>query len=364
MAIRKCALEDLAVRVDKDFWAGKRVLVTGHTGFKGGWLTLWLKEMGARVTGIALPPDTTPNLFEATNLQEGISHVELDIRNATAVAEVIAQAQPQIVLHLAAQPLVRQSYTDPLDTWSTNVMGSANLLEILRKSDSVKAIIVITTDKVYQNQEWWFPYRENDALGGHDPYSASKAATEILTSSYRSSFFNQRGVALATARAGNVMGGGDWSADRLIPDAIRTWQAGEPLSLRNPEAIRPWQHVLEPISGYLTLAQKLWTSPNLSDAYNFGPEATQHINVRTIVDKARQFYGRGDYVVTPATDNLHETQILTLDTSKTRQRLGIKSVWSIDQCIQHTMTWYRAFENGQSAYQLCKSDISDFESME
>jgi len=347
--------------VQREFWAGKHVLITGHTGFKGGWLTLWLKEMGATLTGIALPPSTTPNLFEAAQLHDGISHRELDIRNADALAQAVTQAEPQIVFHLAAQPLVRQSYKDPLNTWSTNVMGTANLLEALRASNTVKVIIIVTTDKVYHNQEWDFPYRENDALGGHDPYSASKAAAEILTSSYRSSFFHQRGIALATARAGNVMGGGDWSPDRLIPDAIRTWHQGGTLSIRHPEAVRPWQHVLEPISGYLVLAQKLWISPSLSDAYNFGPETYQHINVQTIVQHAHQIYGQGSHVVTSDPESLHEAKILTLDTSKTRQRLGIKSAWSIEQCIQHTMSWYREFEKGGSAHQLCCSDISAFE---
>jgi CDP-glucose 4,6-dehydratase len=236
------------------FWRGKRVLVTGHTGFKGGWLTLWLSRMGADITGLSLPPSTKPSLFDLAKIGAHCHSHELDIRDYAAVEAVVREAKPEIIFHLAAQPLVRASYRDPLETFSTNVMGTANVLNALRLEGSARVIVAITTDKVYQNKEWPFPYREDDVLGGHDPYSASKAASELVIASYSASYLAEKGMAVASARAGNVIGGGDWSEDRLIPDAVRAWQSGATLDIRRPNATRPWQHVLEPLSGYLVLA--------------------------------------------------------------------------------------------------------------
>ncbi|MEA1938279.1 MAG: CDP-glucose 4,6-dehydratase, partial [Pseudomonadota bacterium] len=266
----------------------RRVLVTGHTGFKGSWLALWLARMGANVTGLSLPPETTPNHWDL--LKPDIADIRGDIRDSVAVANAVQTAGPEIVFHLAAQPLVRRSYRDPLETWATNVMGTANLLEACRKSDSVRAIVVITTDKCYENMEWIWGYRENDRLGGHDPYSASKAGVELVASSYRKSFFSGKNAPLlATARAGNVVGGGDWSEDRLIPDLVRAIWSKTPLVIRSPYATRPWQHVLEPLSGYLMLGKKLLEGDRrFADAWNFGPDDTGNQTVETVLTRLRK----------------------------------------------------------------------------
>ncbi|MCD8493827.1 MAG: CDP-glucose 4,6-dehydratase [Alphaproteobacteria bacterium] len=290
MGQRQGTVEDLELRlmVNAAFWKGKRVLITGHTGFKGGWLTLWLGSLGARICGIALKPDTEPNLFTLARITEGIEHHIEDIRNAEPLAQIIRKFDPDIVFHMAAQPLVRASYRDPLGNFDTNIMGTANVLEALRDCPSARSIVVITTDKVYENLEIPKPYKETDPLGGHDPYSASKAAAEIVTQSYRKSFFAEAGVGLATARAGNVIGGGDWSEDRLIPDAVKAWNAGKTLEIRAPNSVRPWQHVLDPLAGYITLAEKLWTDPAaFSQGWNFGPEKSGAVTVREVIDLAR-----------------------------------------------------------------------------
>src|SRR4029079_9453459 len=268
------ALENMAVTAapQADFWRGKSVLVTGHSGFKGSWLTLALHRRGAKVTGISLPPLTTPNLVGEARIAELCRSHFLDIRDAAGVAGIIRAARPEIVFHLAAQPLVRESYRDPLTTFETNVMGTAHVLEALRGLDGVRVAVMVTTDKVYRTVEMPGSHREDDPLGGHDPYSASKAASEMVIESYRQSYLGEKSVAVASARAGNVIGGGDWSADRLFPDAVRAWRGGETLRVRRPGAVRPWQHVLEPVFGYLVLAQRLWERPSLAGAYNFGPE--------------------------------------------------------------------------------------------
>ncbi|MFY8051770.1 MAG: CDP-glucose 4,6-dehydratase, partial [Armatimonadaceae bacterium] len=253
------------------FWNGKRVVITGHTGFKGSWLTLWLSQLGAKVTGIALEPCTTPSIFNEANIAECCDHHVCDIRDAAKTASLIKAANPEIIFHLAAQPLVRLSYREPLETFASNVMGTANVLNALRECPDCRTAVMITTDKVYHNREWAWPYREDDTLGGHDPYSASKAACEIVINSFRQSFLNDAGVAVASVRAGNVIGGGDWSEDRLIPDAVRAWTSGQTLSIRRPDSVRPWQHVLEPLRGYIELAEKLHETPSLAGAYNFGP---------------------------------------------------------------------------------------------
>nr|WP_250809411.1 CDP-glucose 4,6-dehydratase [Neorhizobium tomejilense] len=357
-------MENLAVsggaRPDRGFWAGKRVVLTGHTGFKGAWLSIWLGRLGAEVTGIALPPETQPSLFELArpDLKEG--HFQ-DIRDAAKLAELVRSASPEIVMHLGAQALVRPSYQDPLGTFATNVLGTANLLEAVRSVPSARVIVAITTDKVYRNLEHAFPYRETDHLGGHDPYSASKAASEIVIASYRDSFLREKGVAVASARAGNVIGGGDWSADRLLPDAVRAWQSGNTLSVRRPEAKRPWQHVLEPLSAYLVLAERLWSDPSIGDAFNFGPISHEAAPVRQVIEIARTSFGRGEVQYGDGTEGPHEAGWLALETAKARHMLDIEPRWSLAEAVDRTMKWYRAQNDGADARALCETEIAEYE---
>lgn len=346
---------------DPAFWRGKRVLLTGHTGFKGAWLALWLQRLGAEVVGLALPPATLPSLFERAQVASTCqSHVG-DIRDAAALAALVQRSQPDIVFHLAAQALVRVSYRDPVTTFATNVMGTVHTLEALRTVDSVRAVVVVTTDKVYQNLEHAFPYRETDALGGHDPYSASKAAAEMVVTSYRASFLADRQVAVASARAGNVIGGGDWSEDRLIPDAIRAWDAGQPLQIRRPDAVRPWQHVLEPLCAYLRLAEQLVAQPDLAGAYNFGPQTHEAATVRAVVQLARNTYGRGDVAWGDGSEGPHEAGWLALEVAKARTLLGVAPRWTLAQTVHRTMDWYRRCGSGTDAVAACADDIVAFE---
>ncbi|WP_312360764.1 CDP-glucose 4,6-dehydratase [Ensifer sp.] len=358
-------MEDLAVnggaRPNGRFWSGKSVLLTGHTGFKGAWLAIWLRHLGARVTGISLAPDTQPNLFTLART-DAESHV-LDIRDGARLAETMQAAAPEVILHLAAQALVRRSYQDPLGTFATNVMGTANLLDAVRSTPSTRVVLAVTTDKVYRNLEHAFPYRETDHLGGHDPYSASKAAAEIVIASYRDSFLHERGVAVASARAGNVIGGGDWSTDRLLPDAVRAWRSGDVLHVRRPEARRPWQHVLEPLSAYLVLAERLWSDPSLSDAFNFGPVSNDAASVRQVIDIARTSYGRGDVKYGDGTEGPHEAGWLALETAKARHVLGIEPRWSLAEAVDRTMKWYRAQDDDADVRALCEAEIRDFEAL-
>ncbi len=343
------------------FWRGKRVVLTGHTGFKGGWLSIWLQQLGADVTGIALAPNTSPNLFELANIQSGMTSHFFDVRDAANLPQIVRNANPEIVFHLAAQPLVRASYRDPLATYATNLMGTANLLDAVRGLESVKVAVMVTTDKVYRNNEWLYPYRETDALGGHDPYSASKAASEIVIASYRDAYLQTQGVAVATARAGNVIGGGDWSEDRLIPDAIRAWESATSLEIRRPQAIRPWQHVLEPLAGYLALAQKLWQQPELAGSYNFGPRTYEAATVRDVIEKARSAYGHGNVVFGDASAGPHEAGWLALETAKTQQILGLSPKWPLIETVTRTMDWYRAQHLGADARSLCQAEIAAYE---
>lgn len=356
-------MEGLVMALFNDFFRDRRVLITGHTGFKGSWLTLWLHRLGAQVTGVSLEPAATSNLFNLAVIQELCTHHIADIRDAATLANIIQTAQPEIVLHLAAQPLVRASYRLPLETFSTNVMGSANLLEALRGLDSVRSVVMVTTDKVYHNREWCYPYREDDALGGHDPYSASKGASELVIASYRASFLTEQGVAVATARAGNVIGGGDWSEDRLIPDAIRAWQAGSTLEIRHPDAVRPWQHVLEPLYGYLRLAQAIHQQPELAGSYNFGPEPLQAATVRQVIALAQETYRSANVYFHPVAPDLHEASLLMLDSSKSRSLLGIYPRWSLTETVRYTMNWYYAQQSGVLARMLCEADINAYESL-
>jgi len=343
------------------FWQNRRVLLTGHTGFKGAWLGLWLSRMGAEVTGIALPPDNTPNLFQLLSLDTRIQSNFCDIGDQHRLANLVAKSDPEIVFHLAAQPLVLRGYRDPILTFETNVLGTAKVLEILRTAPQLRAIVVITTDKVYDNLETLRPYCETDALGGHDPYSASKAACEIVTTSYRKSFFAEKDIALSTARAGNVIGGGDWAEDRLIPDAIRKWEAGETLYLRHPEAIRPWQHVLDPLSGYLSLAEASYNAPNIAGAYNFGPNIADAASVRTVIDAAREAYGSGLVEFGNHQPGPHEASILRLDNTKAACSLGVTPHWDLTESISRTMSWYREWYRGRDPVQLCERDIVAYE---
>ena len=345
------------------FWSGKRVLLTGHTGFKGGWLALWLRRLGAEVTGIALTPNTKPSLFELARITEVLNSHICDIRDSSALAQIVRDAHPEIVFHLAAQPLVHASYRDPLETYSTNVMGTAHVLNALRGLDNTKVAVMVTTDKVYRNNEWAYPYRETDPLGGHDPYSASKAASEIVIASYRDAYLAQQGVAVATARAGNVIGGGDWSEDRLIPDAVRAWTSGQPLVIRNPQAIRPWQHVLEPLSGYLTLAQKLWEQPALAGAYNFGPHTHEAGTVENVTKFASSAYGMCVTSYQNNSENPHEAGWLALEVAKARVALGVNPKWHLAETVQRTMAWYRAQQQGADARELCEAEITQYEAV-
>jgi len=342
------------------FWGGKRVLLTGHTGFKGSWLAFWLNRLGAEITGVSLVPATQPNLYELANVEVGIQSVIQDIRDPQALARIARQANPDIVLHLAAQPLVRASYRDPLGTFSTNVQGTANLLDALRGLDAPRVVIAITTDKVYRNLEQAFPFRETDPLGGRDPYSASKAAAELVVDCYRDAFFSQKPVAVASARAGNVIGGGDWSEDRLIPDAVRAWSTHRPLQVRRPEAIRPWQHVLEPLSAYLHLAERLWLDPALAGAYNFGPPTHEAASVRQVIEHARIAYGQGEVIWGDGSEGPHEAGWLTLETSKARTQLGIEPRWTLSQAVERTLHWYRDLAAGTSAQDLCLTDLNAY----
>lgn len=336
------------------FWRGKRVFVTGHTGFKGSWLTLWLKQLGADVTGYALNPITTPNLFELANVGEHDCRSQIaDIRDYPKLKETIAAATPDIVFHLAAQPLVRRSYLDPRETYETNVMGTVNLLEAIRHTPSVRAAVIVTSDKCYENREWVWGYREEEPMGGHDPYSNSKGCAELVTAAMRDSFFGtqakgQYKAAIASARAGNVIGGGDWAEDRLIPDIVRAIAAGQPANIRNPDAIRPWQHVLEPLAGYLLLAERLYTQgAEFASGWNFGPGNDESRTVRWICDHMVQHWGHGAAWRQDGSIHPHEATYLKLDSSKARMQLGWRPRLTLAQCLDWLVDWYRAHGAGE-----------------
>lgn len=346
--------------VSTAFWAGRRILLTGHTGFKGGWLAIWLRSLGAEVHGIALPPESESCLWSATGLADRMDGNFTDIRNQAALAAQVQAFAPECVFHLAAQPLVRASYHDPVDTYATNVMGTVNLLEALRHTESVKVIVVVTTDKCYENQEWQWPYRENDRLGGFDPYSNSKACAELVCASYRDAFFNPAGVALATARAGNVIGGGDWGAERLVPDILRCWDAGEELTLRYPAATRPWQHVLEPLSGYLMLAEHLMgVGASGSGAFNFGPDDASTASVESVVSRMATLWsgGKARWRCSEQ-EQPHEAGLLALDSSHARHLLSWRPRWSLDTALRHTLDWHDGWRQGDDMHALCLRQIA------
>jgi CDP-glucose 4,6-dehydratase len=351
-------------KLDRQFWQGKRVLLTGHTGFKGGWLAIWLNQLGAKVTGLSLPSNTEPNLYELAKIDKITQSHFCDIRYAEKTNHIIHNAEPEIIFHLAAQPLVRASYREPVETFASNVMGTAHVLDAMRGLDSVKVAVVVTTDKVYKNLEHSYPYRETDALGGHDPYSASKAASEIVIASYRDAYLKGQGIAIASTRAGNVIGGGDWSEDRLIPDAVRAWESNKTLKIRRPDAIRPWQHVLEPLYGYLSLAQQLWFDRTLADGYNFGPHTHEAATVREITKMAQQHYGQGDIHYGNGTEGPHEAGWLALEIAKMRTQLAITPKWDLQESVSRAMKWYQQQHSGIDARTLCEQDIADYENAE
>lgn len=342
------------------FWQAKKVLITGHTGFKGSWLSLWLTQLGAEVTGFALAASTTPNLFDMARLAPTLNHVIGDVRDYDAVHQVMATYQPEIVIHMAAQPLVRYSYQHPVETYATNVMGTVHVLEAVRHSASVKAVINVTTDKCYDNQEWLWGYREHEPMGGFDPYSNSKGCAELVTSAYRNSFFNVTGcsVALASARAGNVIGGGDWATDRLIPDLMHSCLNQQDVVIRNPHAIRPWQHVLEPLSGYLALAQALYEHPqDFASAWNFGPNDDDVRPVQWIVDYVLKAWGQGVSSRLDSNPQPHEAHFLKLDCSKAKAQLQWRPRWSLPQTLDSIVAWYHAYQTGADMHAFSLEQI-------
>lgn len=352
----------MKAHIDPVFWKGKRVFLTGHTGFKGSWLSLWLQSMGAQVKGYALSPPTTPALFEEARVADGMDSEHGDIRDLDAITRSMTSFQPDILIHMAAQPLVRLSYREPVATYATNVMGTVHVLEAARKCKQLRCIVNITTDKCYENREWEWGYRENEPMGGHDPYSNSKGCAELVTSAYRNSFFNdEKGPALASARAGNVIGGGDWADDRLIPDILRAFEKSQPVIIRNPLATRPWQHVLEPLSGYLVLAQHLWQhGAGYAEGWNFGPRDEDAMPVEWILDHMVSSWGKGASWQLDTNPQPHEARYLKLDISKARSRLHWSPTWGLNETLERIIRWHNVWLAGQDVRQQCLAEIDDY----
>lgn len=352
--------------MNPEFWQGKRVFVTGHTGFKGSWLSLWLQEMGAIVKGFSLAPPTSPSLYVEANVSAGMSSIEGDIRDFLHLRQAIYEFKPEIVFHMAAQPLVRLSYDDPIDTYSTNVMGTVHLLEAVKQIGGVKAVVNITSDKCYENREWVWGYREDEAMGGYDPYSNSKGCAELVASSYRQSFFNkdkydQHGCALASVRAGNVIGGGDWAADRLIPDMLQAFSKKNIVEIRSPHAIRPWQHVLEPLSGYLTVAEKLYDQGcAYAEGWNFGPRDEDAKPVEWIVEHLSALWGQDAQWQLSDGEHPHEAHYLKLDCSKAGMRLHWHPVWDLEQTLDKIVNWQKAWLSNQDMKQYTLNEIKEY----
>lgn len=346
--------------MDRTFWRGRRVLLTGHTGFKGSWLALWLAELGARVTGFALPPEGR-NLFEEAQVARGIASIEGDLRDPAALGRAVGESDPEIVFHLAAQSLVHAGYRDPIATYSTNVLGTAHLLEALRGRPALRAVVSVTSDKCYRNNEWEWGYRENDPLGGRDPYSSSKACAELVTAAYRHAYFAEPGAAgVASARSGNVIGGGDWAADRLVPDLVRGFNDDRAVTIRRPDATRPWQHVLEPLRGYLHLAERLCDEPqNFAGAWNFGPVDNDNRTVRWVADRMVELWGDGARWQTDSAVHPPEATFLHLDCSKARWRLGWEPALPLDEALEWLVAWYRA-DSGKTR-ELTLAQIAEYE---
>lgn len=345
-----------------DFYKGKRVLITGHTGFKGSWLALWLHQLGAEVTGYALAPVGEDHHFGLLGLDKMIHHVEGNLLDKEKLGRTFAESRPEIVFHLAAQALVRLSYDEPAMTFETNVTGSVNVMECIRQTPSVKSLIYVTSDKCYKNKEWVWGYRENDELGGHDPYSASKAAAEIVFSSYRDSFFSKNSqLGVASVRAGNVIGGGDWALDRIVPDIFRSLRDGKPVEIRNPKSTRPWQYVLEPLFGYMMLGRQLFENPSaFSGSWNFGPGIESIKTVKDLTETAINYFGKGSMVVGNSDTSKHEAGLLHLNCDKAHHQLQWHPVWDFDQTIAHTVSWYQDFLNGKPTTQSSINQINQF----
>lgn len=354
------------VGLNRAFWIGRRVLVTGHTGFKGGWLSLWLQALGAKVSGFALPPPA-PSFFETCGVANSMRSQFADLRDADAVLAAVRATEPEIVLHLAAQAIVRKSYADPVETYATNVMGTVHLLEAVRKVPGVRAVVVVTSDKCYDNREWPWGYRENDAVGGFDPYASSKGCVELVTAAYRSSYFPagrqaEHGAAIATARAGNVVGGGDWAADRLVPDCLRALDASTSLKLRFPDAVRPWQHVLDPLAGYLVLAERLHRDgAPYAEAWNFGPADNDARPVRWVVEELAKACGSPMKWEAETSPQPHEANSLRLDCSKARSRLGWQGRWPLEVALEKIGVWHNAFKRGTNMREFTLGQIGEYE---
>lgn len=352
--------------IDASFWKGKRVFITGHTGFKGSWLTLWLESMGAELKGFSLNPPTTPSLYESASVDDLIDSTIGDIRDFEKLHAAIAEFKPEIVFHMAAQPLVRLSYDEPVETYSTNVMGTVHLLEAVKRVGGVKAVVNITSDKCYENREWVWGYREHEAMGGYDPYSNSKGCAELVASAYRNSFFNEKdyarhGVALASVRAGNVIGGGDWAKDRLIPDILRSFENQQTVIIRNPHAIRPWQHVLEPLSGYIAIAQRLYNEgPAFAEGWNFGPREDDAMPVQFIVEAMVKIWGEGAAWLLDGDEHPHEAHYLKLDCSKARMRLGWQPRWNLVETLERIVKWHKAWIAGEDMLIRTRNEISEY----
>lgn len=345
------------------FWKNKRVLITGHTGFKGSWLSLWLQALGADVIGFALAPPTSPNLFTLADVSAEMLSIIGDIRDYHQVYQAIKDHRPEIVFHMAAQPLVRYAYQNPIETYATNVMGTVHLLEAVRHTESVKVVVNVTTDKCYENKEWHWGYRENDRLGGHDPYSNSKACAELVAAAFRNSYFQEKtcGVNLASARAGNVIGGGDWALDRLVPDLIQACLNNNPLFIRNPHSIRPWQYVLEPLSGYLLLAQKMYGSPmQFTEGWNFGPEETDVRPVSWVADYILNIWNSELKWTHDSSKQPHEATYLKLDCSKAKSKLGWQPKWGLQTGLEETVSWYKAYQMKQNLREITLNQIQRF----
>jgi CDP-glucose 4,6-dehydratase len=351
------------MEINYNFWSGRSVFLTGHTGFKGGWLALWLTEMGAKVYGYSLDATTSPNFFKIVNLKDKIENSTIgDIRNLSDLIKSIKAAKPSIIFHMAAQALVRKSYDDPIETYTTNVIGTVNILEAARKVDTVEAIINITTDKCYENKEWNRPYRETDRLGGFDPYSSSKACSELVTAAYRNSFLKTE-IKVATARAGNVIGGGDWSQDRLLPDFFRSINNNEVLHIRSPDAVRPWQHVLDPLFGYLILAEKLIENGNnFAESWNFGPDESGSKTVMWILDRISKKFASAKWIIDKQ-EQKHEATLLKLDISKAKSKLGWTPKWTLENAIDNTAEWHIAYQNNEKISEFSIKQIKLYQSL-
>lgn len=350
--------------IDNAFWTGKRVFVTGHTGFKGSWLSLWLQSMGAQVKGFALAPPTSPSMFEQAKVADGMISEIGDIRDLEAIKQSMIKFDPQVLIHMAAQPLVRLSYREPVETYATNVMGTVHVLEAARQCPALKAIVNVTTDKCYENREWVWGYRECEPMGGHDPYSNSKGCSELVTSAYRNSFFNTpESASLASARAGNVIGGGDWADDRLIPDILRAFEKSEPVVIRNPKATRPWQHVLEPLSGYLMLAQQLFreSGNKFAEGWNFGPRDQDVKPVDAILNHMVEFWGSGASWILDQNPNPHEAQLLKLDISKAESELNWHPRWTLEFTLDRIIDWHRCWIQGGDVKAKTLEQISEYQ---